>query len=171
MKKLTLSSLLISMAFFLFSCGGETKEAQAMSEMINDEDMANVEEVIIVSNEESPLIGQNFGLILEGQPWANYVGVVEQSPYFVIFSSDEGSLSLSGSAGCNNIIGTVNLNEEEGTISFVAGSTMMACDEQIMELEYKFLNALTETQSYILEDDTLILMDNSGNILATFMPY
>lgn len=170
MKKITLSSLLVAMAFFLFSCGGDAKEAQVMSEMINDEDAVNVEEVVLVPISDSSLVGQNFDLILEGNPWSEYAGVVEKVPSFIISSSEEGVLSLSGNAGCNNIIGTVNINEEEGTITFVAGSTMMACSEEIMELEYSFLNALTATQGYAFENNILILMDNSGNILATFIP-
>lgn len=170
MKKILLPSLLISMAFFLFSCGGETKEQEVMSEIVND-DTANVEEVVVMSNENSSFVGKNFGLVMEGAPWASYVEAIEEPPFFTIYSAEDGSLGLSGSAGCNNIIGTATINEEEETITFLAGSTMMACSEERMQLEYNFLNALTEAQAYAWNNNILILMDNSGNTLATFMPY
>jgi heat shock protein HslJ len=77
---------------------------------------------------------------------------------------------VSGSSGCNTYTGTVTVDPEEGamTLGPNLASTMMACEEPIMDQEQRYLDALMRVTSYEMVDDTLTLLDESGAALATF---
>ncbi len=73
---------------------------------------------------------------------------------------------LSGSTGCNRILGTFRLDELELTFSPEA-TTRMACPEPADEVEAGILQILDRTRSYRkMDDGTLELLDDDGGVLA-----
>ena len=74
---------------------------------------------------------------------------------------------LSGSGGCNRLLGKYELGAD--TVKFApAGTTMMACPEELMQQESDFVSALKMTTSYKISGDTLELR-NGERVLARFM--
>ncbi len=74
---------------------------------------------------------------------------------------------LSGSGGCNRLIGSYSL--DAGTLKVApAGTTMMACPGEIMQQESEFLTALTMTTGYRIAGDQLELR-NGERVLARFI--
>lgn len=82
----------------------------------------------------------------------------------------EGDDGVNGSAGCNSYNGpaTVNTDDNSMTIGPDLISTMMACEESIMDQELKYLDALVQVSSYQMASDELILEDAQGIAIATF---
>ncbi len=61
-----------------------------------------------------------------------------------------------GSGGCNNLFG--GYKQDGSSLKFgPMGSTMMACEPEIMKVESAFSAALTETDNFIIRGDTLML--------------
>lgn len=81
--------------------------------------------------------------------------------------NDEGA---SGNAGCNTYNGsaTVDTSDNSMTIGPDIISTMMACEEPIMDQELKYLDALVRVTSYEMAPDELILKDAQGIEVAVF---
>lgn len=79
-------------------------------------------------------------------------------------SFDVEGLKFSGSAGCNRIFGSLYCEGEIIRFSNTA-STMMMCPD--MEIEKNFLEALSKTINYKIDNDQLIL-SNSDNVLLVF---
>jgi putative lipoprotein len=74
---------------------------------------------------------------------------------------------LSGSGGCNRLLGKFELGAD--TLRFVpAGTSMMMCPEELMQQESDFLSALKMTTVYKISGDTLELR-NGDRVLARFM--
>ena len=74
---------------------------------------------------------------------------------------------LSGSGGCNRLVGNYELGA--GALKVVpGGTTMMMCPEDLMHQEGDFLSALQMTTSYEIAGDTLELR-NGDRVLARFM--
>lgn len=74
---------------------------------------------------------------------------------------DDGAFSAT--AGCNNLFGTVR--EEDGAL--VVGpvaSTMMACDQAIMDSEYAYTNALDVITSGTISGDSLVLKGDGAEL-------
>ena len=74
---------------------------------------------------------------------------------------------LSGSGGCNRLLGTYELSADTVKVA-PAGTTMMACPEELMQQESDFVSALKMTTSYKISGDTLELR-NGERVLARFM--
>jgi heat shock protein HslJ len=74
--------------------------------------------------------------------------------------------TFSGSAGCNGIGGTWEGDGDELTLT-VGPMTAMACEEPIMQVEIGFVQAMSDTRSFSMDDDTLELEDSEGDTLAT----
>ena len=73
---------------------------------------------------------------------------------------------LSGSSGCNRVVGTYEL--EKDVLQFKpVGMTMMACLDPLMLQEHAFIEALKSTSTYRIVDATLELSDG-GRVLARF---
>ena len=71
---------------------------------------------------------------------------------------------LGGTGGCNSYGGDYALQG----VSFVPGmmvSTMMACDEPIMQHESSYLSALQSMQYFQLDTDQLLLVNPDGQYL------
>jgi putative lipoprotein len=68
---------------------------------------------------------------------------------------------VTGSGGCNRLMGRAEIGSE--TITFGAlATTRMACPPEVMQQERKLLDALSATRSYRIADVTLTLHDASG---------
>lgn len=78
--------------------------------------------------------------------------------------------AVSGNAGCNTYNGSATVNVEDNTMTLGPDiiSTMMACEEPIMEQEQRFLDALVQVTSYEMANDTLTLLDANDIALASF---
>lgn len=76
---------------------------------------------------------------------------------------------VSGSAGCNNYFAAVTEGERLGEISIgPAGATRMACPEEIMNAESRFLGALANVVRYEMAGERLALTyreEERGRIL------
>ena len=74
---------------------------------------------------------------------------------------------LSGSGGCNRLLGRYELGA--GTLKLIpSGTTMMACADDSTLQEADFLSALKMTTSYRISGDTLELR-NGDRVVARFM--
>lgn len=74
---------------------------------------------------------------------------------------------VGGSAGCNSYSGPYKLDGKGLSIGQLA-STMMACDEPLMQQESAFLAALGKTASYQIVDGQLSLLDAHGAVVSVF---
>ena len=81
--------------------------------------------------------------------------------------TDEG---VSGSSGCNSYSGAASVDVEAGTMTLgpQLASTMMACEEPIMDQEQRYLDALVRVVGYEMAPDELVLLDEQGIAVATF---
>ncbi len=74
---------------------------------------------------------------------------------------------LSGSGGCNRLAGKYELGA--GSLKLApAGTTMMACPEELMQQEGDFVSALRMTSGYRISGDTLELR-SGDRVLARLM--
>ena len=110
-----------------------------------------------------PFAGETLKLVeLNGSP------VEEgQSPIFPHIVLDMNTYKLSGSAGCNRIMGAFQL-KKSGKITFapVASTQMMCLD---MELENQFIKIFDSIDGYTAKDNILTFIDGSGTPLARFI--
>ncbi|WP_322994156.1 META domain-containing protein [Castellaniella sp.] len=76
---------------------------------------------------------------------------------------------ISGSGGCNRIMGQGKLDGETLTIGPLAG-TRMACPPAVMEQEDRFLKTLEEVKGWRVETEQqkLHLLDGAGETLLIF---
>ena len=81
-----------------------------------------------------------------------------------------GDDGVSGSAGCNSYTGAASVDVDAGTMTLgpEIASTMMACEQPIMDQEQKFLDSLVRVVGYDMAKDELILLDDQGIAVATF---
>jgi heat shock protein HslJ len=113
-------------------------------------------------------------VVLEGTRWTlvSYLNSQGETVYVLPgteitaeFSADR----IAGIAGCNNYFASYQI--EKSGISFgPVGATEMWCaePEEIMVQEHDYLTALEAAGAYLVEGDTLALMDAKGNPVATF---
>jgi heat shock protein HslJ len=65
--------------------------------------------------------------------------------------------SIKGNTGCNSFFGNYALDLNVLTFSDI-GSTEMACEQPIMDIENNFLQALRNTGSFSLQNNVLTLL-------------
>ena len=71
---------------------------------------------------------------------------------------------ISGSAGCNRYFGTASV--KDGVISVgPLGTTRMACMPAQMDQEKNFLDAISKTHGFHVDDGRLVLLDADGKTL------
>lgn len=102
---------------------------------------------------------------INGQPIAGK-GEMQREPFIILKEQDN---RLSGSGGCNTLIGTYELDEATNRISFShVGATMMACPD--MEVETQLLKILEMTDNFSLSADGTQLSLNRARMapLARF---
>ncbi len=74
---------------------------------------------------------------------------------------------VSGSSGCNSYSGSYKVNGDRIEFGLFA-STMMACPEPRMALESGVLSALGSSTRFEVNDSSLTLMNDSGEVLVRF---
>jgi len=108
---------------------------------------------------------------LPGTKWdlamLNGVSPVGGTTPTLFFGNDN---KAGGDASCNTYSGTYTVSGSSLTFGPVV-STMMACQQPIMDQEQAYLKALGDTKSYEASADKLTLKDGAGNALAVFTPY
>jgi heat shock protein HslJ len=77
--------------------------------------------------------------------------------------------TLSGSGGCNRFSTSYTTDGSNIVISDAIASTMMACDEEIMQQETAFLATLPNAATYTIERDRLELRAADGALVASFV--
>ena len=111
---------------------------------------------------DSPLRNTYWKLVtLHGEPVTAHE---QQREAHIVFSASDNRLS--GSSGCNRMMGGFEEKGDQLKLKQVAG-TMMACP-QGMEVETAFLNALLTVARYKISAEHLDMLDASGNIVAGF---
>ncbi|MBL4662656.1 MAG: META domain-containing protein [Flavobacteriaceae bacterium] len=83
--------------------------------------------------------------------------VSENAPTFNFFALDK---TIKGNTGCNSFFGNYSLDLYAITFSDI-GSTEMACDQPIMDVENSFLKALRNAGSYNIENSVLTIYSKS----------
>jgi heat shock protein HslJ len=92
-----------------------------------------------------------------GQP------LLDTTQIMIVFDFKE--MRVSGNSGCNNFFGGFSFDDDQ--IGFgPMGSTMMACEQLIMDQEFLFLNLLAQTKGYEILGDHLALMAADGQTLV-----
>ena len=76
--------------------------------------------------------------------------------------------TLSGSDGCNHLSGTYSLDGNKFSVGEELISTLMACEESIMQLAGEYTQALQASDTYKLEGNQLQLLDENGSVVAVF---
>jgi heat shock protein HslJ len=87
----------------------------------------------------------------------NDTAVSENAPTFNFYALDK---TIKGSTGCNSFFGDYTLDLYAISFSDI-GSTEIACDPPIMDVENSFLNALRNAGSYDLENSVLTIYSKS----------
>lgn len=70
--------------------------------------------------------------------------------------------------GCNRGFGSYVEGEDGSSLTLsITGVTKMACEAAAMKAEQDWLALAAKVRSYILEDDELVLIDETGGTLAS----
>lgn len=114
---------------------------------------------------ETSLAGTSWMLTDYNDGQGGVVAVLDDAQITAVFGEDG---TLSGNAGCNNYSGTYTVSGSSLTINPAIASTMMACDEAIMQRETAYLAALPAATTFQIEGDVLKLLDANGALMAAF---
>ncbi len=93
------------------------------------------------------------------------VGLVEGTTITALFNEDG---TLAGNGGCNQYNTTFEVDGDEISISEGVASTLMACDQAIMDQELAHIQAITQAATFELGSDTLELRDADGALLVSY---
>ncbi|MCS5699496.1 META domain-containing protein [Cyanobium sp. FGCU-52] len=74
---------------------------------------------------------------------------------------------VSGTGGCNRLMGGFQLNGEQLRFSRLA-STQMACDPAVMAFEQRYADALGRVRRWSIDKQNLLLQDERGRTLLLF---
>ena len=120
-----------------------------------------------VTNE--PFEGTTWVLVSYGDP-SDPKAALEDLEVTAVFSRESatGPGELNGFAGCNTYFGSFATDGNELTIGDL-GSTMMACEEGIMDQEDQYLSALEAASSYSIEGSLLEISYDGGAEVLNFM--
>jgi heat shock protein HslJ len=90
--------------------------------------------------------------------------VVEGTTVTAVFSGDE---RVSGSSGCNRYFGSARVTADSLSVGPL-GSTMMACEQAVMDQESAYLANLQAATSYTIEGSELRLGPTAGKVALVF---
>jgi heat shock protein HslJ len=76
---------------------------------------------------------------------------------------------VSGSGGCNRLMGSAQIKGEAIRFSQLA-STQMACPPEVMAFEHRYGQALERVRRWRIDKRTLLLQDKQGRTLLVFQP-
>ncbi len=111
---------------------------------------------------DSPLRNTYWKLVtLQGKPVSTHE---QQREAHIVFAA-EGD-RLSGSSGCNRMMGGFEQNEDQLKMQQIGG-TRMACANG-MEQEAEFLQTLLLVEKYRIQGDHLDMLDANGLVVAGF---
>ncbi len=96
---------------------------------------------------------------LAGQPLVPGSGISAE------FTSDG---QVSGSAGCNRYAGKYTVSGNSITFSSPMASTMMMCEQAVMDQESAYLKALQEVKTFTVSGDQLRLLGVGNTALAVY---
>ncbi|HJS49792.1 MAG TPA: META domain-containing protein, partial [Gaiellaceae bacterium] len=102
----------------------------------------------------APLGGTHW-ILAELEGVAVELGAGENAPHLVL---DGESSRLSGSGGCNRLVGSYEVGDDGLRFGQIA-STRMACSDAVMEREAAFLAALGAVTGHRLDGSSLLLLD------------
>jgi heat shock protein HslJ len=71
---------------------------------------------------------------------------------------------VSGSSGCNSYFGSYEVKGDKITFGAM-GSTLMACQEDVMAQEQEFLSYVGEAKSFVIRDNRLVISRPDGGTL------
>jgi putative lipoprotein len=133
---------------------------------------AAIEVYMILPADAESALGAKPAASLEGTFWR--LVAIGDTPAIAMPAAREASFTLhsgdhrlSGSGGCNRLLGTFETGAD--TLRIIpSGTTMMACAEELMNQENDFVAALKMTTNYRLTGDTLELR-SGDRVLARFM--
>ncbi|MDR0660576.1 MAG: META domain-containing protein [Prevotellaceae bacterium] len=89
----------------------------------------------------------------------------KENPIYIQLEEGEEGNRVAGMAGCNRYFGEFTEADNSGVSFSKMGSTRMMC--QNMETETKYLNALSEVDSYHV-DGLYLHLNNNGNTILTY---
>ena len=116
--------------------------------------------VLVSCDETKKVIDVAGNVQLSGAYKVSSVGnsaVSENAPTFNFYALDK---TIKGNTGCNSFFGSYTLDLYAISFSDI-GSTEMACDQPIMDVENSFLNALRNAGSYDIENSVLTVYSKS----------
>lgn len=127
--------------------------------------------VVVLDGEELAGCGGDPASLLQGDEWSVYeIGgqpIVDGSKVTLAFSADG---RVSGAGSCNRFMGSYTLTGEGLTLSQMA-STMMACEEGLMDQEGRYLRALEAVSRFDLDaDGQLVLHTVEGETVRARRP-
>lgn len=126
--------------------------------------------LVEVVSKTAPVATQTSQLPLEGTLWKLEAiagaAVVPDSLATALFADGQ----VSGNASCNNFFGAYQLDGNNLTIT-TGGSTMMACQPDLMDQEAAYLAALGQTASYEISGAALTLKDANGAAILSFTAF
>ncbi len=96
---------------------------------------------------------------LNGQPPVAGTGISAQ------FTADG---NVGGSAGCNRYRGTYTASGNKITFASPLATTMMMCEQAVMDQEAAYLKALGEAKTFAVKGDQLTLTGGDGTDLAVY---
>jgi copper homeostasis protein (lipoprotein) len=113
---------------------------------------------------------------LRGQPWRlqalqdgerpNLLSAPEHQPELELAADSD---QVSGSGGCNLLMGSAQIKGETIRFSQLA-STQMACTPEVMAFENRYGQALERVRRWSIDKRTLLLQDERGRTLLVFQP-
>ncbi len=108
---------------------------------------------------------------LEGAIWVltSYEagGIAGEAPQDLGIDAIFEGTTVSGFSGCNQYKAEYTVSGDSIEIGPIA-TTLMACPEEIMEIEKSYLAALERSSSFTVDGDTLALFDGDGNRLLVY---
>lgn len=113
--------------------------------------------------------GSQQGDDLTGKVWAvtELIGnpLVDGTGISAQFNADG---KVSGSAGCNRYNGTFTVSGNNITFASPMASTMMMCEQALMDQESAYLTALSEVKTFAVKGDILTLTGEDGTKLVVY---
>ena len=133
---------------------------------------AAIEVYMILPADAASASGARPAASLEGTFWK--LVAIGDTPAIALPAAREAGLTLhpgdhrlSGSGGCNRLMGTYEMGADRLTL-VPGGTSMMMCPEEAMQQEGEFVSVLKMTTHYRIAGDTLELR-NGDRVLARFM--
>jgi len=116
-------------------------------------------DAVTVTETAQPAVADPVPADLIGSKWRlTHFDRAEAAPEAIIITLRFDADKISGNAGCNNFFAGLTEGDRPGDITIgAAGATRMACPEEIMNAESRFLDALAHVVRYDLVGERLAL--------------